>query len=60
MTEEQKGIILITGCTGRIGFRCAERFAEEFKVIGIDIFLVGHLPGIELIGIDLASKQNIE
>ncbi|PIS00968.1 MAG: NAD(P)-dependent oxidoreductase [Chlamydiae bacterium CG10_big_fil_rev_8_21_14_0_10_35_9] len=60
MAEEQKGVILITGCTGRIGFRCAERFAEEFKIIGIDVYLVGHLPGIELVGIDLASKKNIE
>lgn len=58
--KEEKEIILITGCSGRIGFRCAEKFSENYKVVGADVFLVGHLPGIELIGIDLASEKNLE
>src|SRR5262245_13605659 len=56
----EKEIILITGCSGRIGFRCAERLLANYTVIGADVFLVGHLPGIELIGIDLGSKKNLE
>lgn len=56
----EKEIILITGCSGRIGFRCAERLLGDYTVIGADVFLVGHLPGIELIGIDLGSKRNLE
>ena len=55
-----KDIILITGCTGRIGFRCTEKFVKEFQIIGLDVFLIGHLPGVELLGVDLASPQNIE
>ena len=55
-----KEIILITGCSGRIGFRCAERLQEEYQILGVDVFLVGHLPGVELIGIDLASPKNLE
>jgi len=58
--KEDKEIVLITGCSGRIGFRCATKFSPEFKVLGADVFLVGHLPGIELIGIDLGSKKNLE
>lgn len=58
--NHKKDIILITGCTGRIGFRCTERFSKEHQIIGIDVFLVGHLPGIDLVGIDLASEKNIE
>jgi len=58
--EEKKDIVLITGCTGTIGFRCAEKLSFEYKIIGVDVFLVGHLPGIDLVGIDLASEKNIE
>lgn len=57
---EKKEIILITGCSGRIGFRLAEHFTKDFQIIGVDVFLVGHLPGIELVGMDLASPKNIE
>lgn len=60
MEREKKEIILITGCSGRIGFRLAEHFSAEFQIIGVDIFLVGHLPGIELVGIDIGSKKNTE
>lgn len=57
---QDKEIILITGCSGRIGFSCAERFADKYKVLGVDVYLVGHLPGIELIGIDLGSPKNLQ
>lgn len=56
----KKEIILITGCSGRIGFRLAEHFSAEFQIIGIDIYLVGHLPGIELVGMDISSEKNTE
>jgi len=58
--EEKKDIILITGCSGTIGFRLAERLVSEYQIVGVDVFLVGHLPGIDLVGIDLASEKNIE
>lgn len=32
-----KDIILITGCSGRIGTRAAERFCDQFQVVGFDI-----------------------
>ncbi|MBS0630244.1 MAG: NAD(P)-dependent oxidoreductase [Verrucomicrobia bacterium] len=58
--KQDKEIILITGCSGRIGFKCAEEFSDKYRVLGADVFLVGHLPGIELIGIDLGSPKNLQ
>lgn len=59
MTNKKKEIVLITGCSGRIGFRTAERLLPDYQILGVDVFLVGHLPGVELIGIDLASPRNL-
>ena len=59
MGEAKKKNILITGCSGFIGFRCSEKLLQDFQILGIDVTLTGHLPGIELIGVDLASPRNI-
>jgi len=59
MSDMEKEIVLVTGCSGFIGFPCMEKLQEHFQIIGIDTALVGHLPGVELIGIDLGSEINI-
>lgn len=57
---EEKGVILITGCSGRIGFRAAEYFAKEYRVVGFDIFLSGSFPGLELVSVDMGSDQSVQ
>lgn len=54
-----KEVIIITGCSGRIGFKLAERFAEKYQVVGFDIFLTGHLPGVEFINVDVSSDESV-
>ncbi len=56
----EKGVILITGASGRIGFRAAERFAEKYQIVGFDVFLTGNLPGLELVGVDMASEESLD
>ncbi len=55
-----KEVILITGCSGRIGFRAAERFCQKYQVVGFDISLVGKFPGVELISVDMSSDESVK
>jgi nucleoside-diphosphate-sugar epimerase len=57
---DEKEVILITGCSGRIGFRAAERFAEKYQVVGFDVFLTGNFPGMELISVDMGSDESVK
>lgn len=54
-----KEVIIITGCSGRIGFKLAERFAQNYQVVGFDVFLTGHLPGVEFINVDIGSDESV-
>jgi nucleoside-diphosphate-sugar epimerase len=54
----EKEVVLITGASGRIGFKSAEFFSKDFRIVGFDIFLVGHLPGVEFIVVDLATDES--
>ncbi len=54
----EKEIVLITGASGRIGFKSAEFFSKDFRIVGFDIFLAGHLPGAEFVVVDLATDQS--
>src|SRR5277367_2908964 len=53
-------VILITGCSGRIGFKVAERFSGRFQVVGFDVILAGHLPHVEFVVVDMASDQSVK
>ncbi|MBS0621329.1 MAG: NAD(P)-dependent oxidoreductase [Verrucomicrobia bacterium] len=53
-------VILITGASGRIGFKCAERFSEKYRIVGFDVFLVGSLPDVEFVAVDMASDQSMK
>ena len=55
-----KGVILITGCSGRIGFKLAERFSRDYQVIGFDVILSGHLPSVEFVVVDMASDESVK
>lgn len=52
-------VILITGASGRIGFKAAEEFSKRYQVVGFDVQLVGHLPDVEFIGVDMASDKSV-
>ena len=39
-----QGVILITGASGRIGFKSAEHFSQMFQIVGFDVLLVGSYP----------------
>lgn len=53
-------VILITGCSGRIGFRVAERFANDFNIAGFDLILAGHLPDVNFMLVDMASDAGVK
>jgi nucleoside-diphosphate-sugar epimerase len=57
---EEKELILITGASGRIGFKCAERFASKYNIVGLDVLLIAHLPGVEFYILDIASPESIK
>jgi len=56
----EKGVILITGASGRIGFKSAERFSSDYDIVGFDVYLTGHLPGVEFVAVDMASDESVK
>jgi nucleoside-diphosphate-sugar epimerase len=55
-----KEVILITGCSGRIGFKLAERFSGRYEVVGFDVILAGRLPSVEFVVVDMASDESVK
>ena len=55
-----KEVILITGVSGRIGFKAAERFASKYQIVGFDVFLAGHLPNVEFVAVDMATDESVK
>src|SRR5690349_18766707 len=60
MPAKKDEVILITGCSGRIGFKVAERFSAKYQVVGFDVFLAGHLPSVEFVVVDMASDESVK
>ncbi len=56
---KEKEVILITGSSGRIGFKAAERFSKNYKIVGYDVFLAGRLPDVEFVIVDLGSDESV-
>ncbi len=54
-----KEVIIITGASGRIGFRSAERFSRKYQIVGYDVFLAGSLPSVEFVIVDIASDESV-
>lgn len=59
--NDEKELIIVTGCAGRIGSRLCRHFAEQYRVIGLDAvhprdksFLT------EFFEIDLGNDQSVE
>ena len=59
-TNPEKGTILITGSSGRIGFPLAKRLAESFNVVGFDRRAPSHPPpSAECLYVDLTSDESL-
>lgn len=58
--SDGKEVILITGCSGRIGFKAAEKFSEKYQVVGFDVLLTGKFPGLELVSVDMSSDESVK
>lgn len=59
--SDNKGIILVTGCSGRIGKLCMERFSKHYRVIGFDMVEPKEkYPNTEFVKIDLASDEAVK
>lgn len=56
----EKEVVLITGASGRIGFKSAERFSKNFPIVGFDVYLAGHLPGVEFVAVDMATDESVK
>jgi nucleoside-diphosphate-sugar epimerase len=58
--NEQKGTILITGSSGRIGYPLARRLAESFNVVGFDRRAPSHPPpSAECLYVDLTIDESL-
>jgi nucleoside-diphosphate-sugar epimerase len=58
--NEQKGTILITGSSGRIGYPLAKRLAESFNVVGFDRRAPSHPPpSAECLYVDLTLAESL-
>ncbi len=55
-----KEVILITGASGRIGFKSAEYFSEKFQIVGFDVYLAGQLPDVEFVTVDMATDESVK
>ncbi len=56
----KKGVILVTGCSGRIGTRVVDRFAKDYQVVGFDLQAPKHPnPAMDFVKMDLSSEESI-
>jgi nucleoside-diphosphate-sugar epimerase len=57
---QERDVILITGASGRIGFKSAEYFSQKYQIVGFDVFLAGSLPEVEFVAVDIASDESVK
>lgn len=56
-----QGVILVTGCSGRIGKLCMERFSKHYRVVGFDIVEPKEMyPNTDFIKMDLSSDESVK
>lgn len=59
--SERKGIILVTGSNGYLGYPLAKRFTETFTVVGFDRRQPSHPPpAAECVYVDLTSEPSLK
>lgn len=56
-----KDLILVTGCSGRIGARVAQRFGQNYQVVGFDVVEPKERLGdMDFVYMDLSSNENVK
>ncbi len=56
----EQGIVIITGCSGRIGTRAIKRFSKNYQVVGFDLVPPKEkFENFHFIKMDLSSEENI-
>jgi len=59
--EANKNVILVTGCSGRLGTRALERFGQQYTVVGFDIVEPKvKYPNCEYMYMDLSSDESVQ
>jgi UDP-glucose 4-epimerase len=57
----EKGVIVVTGSSGRIGTRVIEHFKDRFQCVGIDFMgTTIPYPEVEFVYVDLSSDHSVE
>ncbi len=59
--DNNKGLIVVTGCSGRIGKRVCKRFSDQgFQVVGFDVVPPkGDCGNVDFVRIDLSSDESV-
>ncbi len=59
MNNNKKGVILVTGASGRIGRAVVHRFGDDYRIIGFDTHKVEHIKDMEHIYMDVSSDESV-
>lgn len=59
MAGNKKGVILVTGVSGRIGRAVVHRFGDDYRIIGFDNHQVDHTKDVEHIHMDVSSDVSV-
>lgn len=59
MGDNKKGIILVTGVSGRIGRAVVDRFGDDFRIIGFDTHKGEHLKHVDHIYMDVSNPESV-
>lgn len=58
---DNQNVILVTGCSGRIGTRVLERFSQQYAMVGFDIVAPKvKYPNTEFVHMDLTSDESVQ
>jgi nucleoside-diphosphate-sugar epimerase len=56
-----KGVVIITGSSGRIGTKLAQRLADEYQVVGFDFVASPNTPAsMDYVKVDLESDESVQ
>jgi nucleoside-diphosphate-sugar epimerase len=59
MARNKKGVILVTGVSGRIGRAVVHRFGEDYRIIGFDTHQVSHTKDMEHLFMDVSNQASV-
>ncbi len=59
MGSNKKGILLVTGVSGRIGRAVVHRFGDDYRIIGFDTHKVEHIKDMEHLYMDVSNPESV-